>query len=484
MRGGFLQPLLAVGHRTDLAGQADLAERHGLVRERPVAQARQHRQQHRQVGRGLLHADAADHVDEHVLVAHRHAAVPVQYRQQHGHAVAFQPDRDPARVGQRRRIDQRLHFHQQRAGALARDHHAAARLLRRAGQEDRRRIGHLAQALVAHREHAQLVDRAEAVLERAQHAEAAARVALEVQHGVDHVLEHARAGDAALLGHVADQEHRGAGFLGVAHQARGRFAHLADRTGRGGELLGPQGLHRIGHDQLRPQRRGLFEDALDSGLGQRAEAVERQVEPRGAAGDLRQRLLAGHVQAFQPRAGGRGRHLRQRLQQQRRLADARIAADQHHRAFDQAAAEHAVELADAGGHARILAMAHVLERGDLGRIDPPGPAPAPRRGRCLRPRRLQHDLRQRVPGPAFAALALPLVELRAAFAADVGGPGLGHLGSVCPYEAPSIAAAIRAGRDARADSPWHRRACAGRMVRRCTFAATGAGTFDANGASA
>ena len=62
-----------------------------------------------------------------------------------------------------------------------------------------------------------------------------------------------------------------------------------------------------------------------------------------AAGDLRQRFLAGDVQRRQRR-----RHLRQRLQQQRRLADARIAADQHHRAFDQAAAEHAVEFADAG----------------------------------------------------------------------------------------------------------------------------------------
>ena len=41
------------------------------------------------------------------------------------------------------------------------------------------------------------------------------------------------------------------------------------------------------------------------------------------------------------------RQRRQRLQQQRRLADAGIAADQHDAAFDQAAAEDAVELLDA-----------------------------------------------------------------------------------------------------------------------------------------
>src|SRR3546814_6397509 len=44
----------------------------------------------------------------------------------------------------------------------------------------------------------------------------------------------------------------------------------------------------------------------------------------------------------------------------------------------------------------------------------------------LRGSGFEHDLRQRVPGATGAALSLPLVEVRAAFAADVGGPGLGH----------------------------------------------------------
>ena len=60
-------------------------------------------------------------------------------------------------------------------------------------QEQRRRIADAAQAVVGHREHAEFVHRAEAVLERADQAEARVRVALEVQHRVDHVLEHARA---------------------------------------------------------------------------------------------------------------------------------------------------------------------------------------------------------------------------------------------------------------------------------------------------
>ena len=43
------------------------------------------------------------------------------------------------------------------------------------------------------------------------------------------------------------------------------------------------------------------------------------------------------------------REVRGRLQQQRGLADARLAADEHQRARNDAAAEHAIELVDAGG---------------------------------------------------------------------------------------------------------------------------------------
>jgi hypothetical protein len=37
-----------------------------------------------------------------------------------------------------------------------------------------------------------------------------AAFALEIEHRVDHVLDHARAGDLAVLGDVADEHDRGA----------------------------------------------------------------------------------------------------------------------------------------------------------------------------------------------------------------------------------------------------------------------------------
>src|SRR3546814_11461184 len=99
----------------------------------------------------------------------------------------------------------------------------------------------------------------------------------------------------------------------------------------------------LGDDQFGLQRDGVFEDALDAGFGQRVDAVDRQAKPRGAAGHLRQGFLAGDIESRQRR-----RHLRDRMQQKSGLADAGVAADQQHRALDQANDEYSGDLADDG----------------------------------------------------------------------------------------------------------------------------------------
>ena len=100
-------------------------------------------------------------------------------------------------------------------------------------------------------------------------------------------------------------------------------------------------------------RGDLFEDALEAGLGEDVERRPLDAEPLAARLDLVLGLLAGAVE----HRADRLREVRRRLQQQRRLADARLAADEHQRAGHDAAAEHAIELADAGrqplGHDRI-----------------------------------------------------------------------------------------------------------------------------------
>ena len=118
------------------------------------------------------------------------------------------------------RRDQRLDLDQQRPRALHRAEDDRARRGARLGDEARRRVDDLDQAAGAHLEDADLAGRAEAVLERAQGAEAALALALEEEHAVDQVLEHPRAGDRALLGHVADEDHRAVEPLRDLHDPR------------------------------------------------------------------------------------------------------------------------------------------------------------------------------------------------------------------------------------------------------------------------
>ena len=77
-------------------------------------------------------------------------------------------------------------------------------------------------------------------------------------------------------------------------------------------------------------------------LGQDLDAL-RAAEPRGAELDLGRGLLAGDEQgtALLEIAG-------QRHQQQRRLPDSRLAADEDERRRDETAAENPVELGDTG----------------------------------------------------------------------------------------------------------------------------------------
>ena len=105
-------------------------------------------------------------------------------------------------------------------------------------------------------------------------------LALEVQHRVDDVLERLRAGEAAVLRDVADEERRDVLPLGGEQQLRRRLAHLADAAGRRLELQREHRLDRIDDDQRRLDARDLLEDALEAGLGQQ---IQRRVADRRAA---------------------------------------------------------------------------------------------------------------------------------------------------------------------------------------------------------
>jgi len=101
------------------------------------------------------------------------------------------------------------------------------------------------------------------------------------------------------------------------------------------------------------------------------------------------------------------------LKEQRGFADARIAADECDATEHDAAAENAIELADARGHAREIIGVYVIERDRVRGRDGFGP--------------IADDLfGDGVPSPALGAATNPFREARAASLADVFGGDLGH----------------------------------------------------------
>ena len=335
----------------------------------------------------------------------------------------------------RRGRDQRLDFDQHRPRAFdAGEHRRAGRRAVAPGEEQRARIGDFGEPAAGHLEHADLVGRAEAVLRGAQHAEGVRAFALERQHRVDHVLDHPRAGDLAVLGDVADQDQRRAARLGEADQRLRRAAHLAHRARRRFDRVAPHGLDGIDDDELRRVARAeRGDDVLDQRLRRQLHRRAGEAEPRRPQPHLFGRFLARDIDdaTAAPRQRGAG------LDQQRRLADARFAADQCGRAGDEAAAGDPVEFADAGDDAR-------LRRGGAGKVlereGAPGRA-APRRSAADAERRRLFD--DRVPLAAGVALALPALGDRAAVLADIGRAQPGHAGLVAEsgplVERPAVA---------------------------------------------
>ena len=156
----------------------------------------------------------------------------------------------------------------------------------------------------------------------------------------------------------------------------------------------------------------------------------------GAHAHLVGGFLAGDVDD----AAAAPRQRRAGLDQQRRLADARLAADQRRRPRHEAAARRAVELVDARQQARLGRMrsGKVLER-----ERPAGGAFARRAGAHPQRRRLLDD---GVPLAAGLALALPALRDRAAVLADIGGARAGHgAGRLYRFRRPGCLSRFRPG---------------------------------------
>jgi hypothetical protein len=190
-------------------------------------------------------------------------------------------------------------------------------------------------------------------------------IALEVEHSVDHVLEHARAGECAFLGDVPDKDDRGAGGFGKVHKLGAAPAQLGDRAGRGFEVGLVDHLNRVNHADIWFDLACLLHDAREIGIAQHKQVVGvRDVEALGSHLDLLRGFFGRNVQDLARPVGiglvefDRRSPCARSLEQQCGLADAGFAADEHDTARDKpfvlvvfCAAEDSIEFADAGGQA-------------------------------------------------------------------------------------------------------------------------------------
>ena len=242
-----------MGHRPHLARERDLAQHDRFGRYRPFRQRRNQGRGHRKVRRRIAQPVPARHVQVHFGIGEAYAAARLQHRQQHRQTPAVPAHRRaPGGCPARQPHHQRLHLDQHRPGSLQcrKDRGPADRVVA-LGQEQRAGVRHLSQPCAFHREHADLVCPAEAVLHRPQDTILMAALPFEVQHRVDHVLQHAGTRDIAVLCDVPNEDQRRTPLLGEANQLQRARPHLAHRSRCALDQVRVHGLHRIDHQQRR-----------------------------------------------------------------------------------------------------------------------------------------------------------------------------------------------------------------------------------------
>ena len=143
------------------------------------------------------------------------------------------------------------------------------------GDERCGRVRNLGQAIATHLQQRDVIGRAESVLGAPQHAVAAEVVAFHVEDDVHHMLEHPRAGDVAVLGHVAGEKQRHAGGLGPAQQRLSAVAYLRHAACTGRRIVGSERLDRVDDGQSWALAVEEADHVVDVGLAGEQEARGR-----------------------------------------------------------------------------------------------------------------------------------------------------------------------------------------------------------------
>ena len=353
-----------------LPGQADLAEAGQAGPHGDVPGSGRDRQGDAEIRARLVDTHAARDVDEDVSLAEGDPGVPAEHGDDHREALRVDARPNPPRHREVSRSNERLDLEQQRPRPLERTGDHGSSLVGFAVSEDLGRIGDPDEPVRGHLEDAELVRRAEPVLGCPQDAMLAIAVALELEDAVDQVLEDARPGDGAVLRDVTDEEDGHSLLLGDPQEAAGRFANLRHGAGSRADVRRVERLDRVDHADVRPLALDGRADEVEIRLGQDLDPAGA-AEPVGAELHLGRRLLACDERDL-PRAA----HRAQGHEQQRRLPDPRVAADEDERGRDESASQHPIELGNAGrkpvglGRLDLVESNEGLRDGGRGRAAP------------------------------------------------------------------------------------------------------------------
>ena len=298
-----------------------------------------------QVHRRLGQPDPADGRRVDVLLADRHPGPALQHRQDHADPGRVQARRHPARRLRRGLADQGLHLGQERPPALQRDGHAGPRdRVAQPGQEQPARIGQLGQAVLAELEAADLVGRARTG-SSARGPCAAGRAGRRRSAGPRPPGARASAGPAIDPSLVTCPTST---VVSVRCLASAVSAPVTSRI-----WVTPPGAPSTPSAEMvctesTMSRPGFTASTCSSSAPKSVSAARKRFWLTAPIRSARSRTCAADSSPVTYRTGpGRGGQ-RARLEQQRGLAHARLAGQQDHRAGDQPAAEHPVELAEPG----------------------------------------------------------------------------------------------------------------------------------------
>ena len=157
------------------------------------------------------------------------------------------------------------------------------------------------------------------------------------------------ASNGTILVDMADDEHRDLLLFGHGKQPGRALLDLTDRAGRGRDIHAAHRLDGVDDDKV---RLFLFDEAADLVhvvFGSQIDILLRDLQPGRAEFHLPHRLLAGDIQHRVLVRDGPAK-----LEQHRGFAYARLAAEQHHAAQHDAAAQHPVQFRDAGQDAAFF----------------------------------------------------------------------------------------------------------------------------------